>query len=131
MRCTTGRPSLRGRAPGSPSRSTSRSSTTDGDCTRPWATAPHSKRSPTTELRRPPQRDQPEDLSKILDTAQGGLDRGDVRVQGAGAVGRVEGAQQVGEVGGRLAEGAGQAPAAGGQGVGDGPVDVAGGPAGG
>src|SRR3954452_13449223 len=69
MRCTTGRPSLRGRAPGSPSRSTSRSSTTDGDCTRPWATAPHSKRSPTTELRRPPQRDQPEDLSKILDTA--------------------------------------------------------------
>src|SRR3954451_8715785 len=73
MRCTTGRPSLRGRAPGSPSRSTSRSSTTAGACTRPWATAPHSKRSPTTELRRPPQRDQPEDLSKILDTAQEGL----------------------------------------------------------
>src|SRR3954469_13427018 len=70
MRCTTGRPSLRGRAPGSPSRSTSRSSTPAGACTRPWATAPHSKRSPTTELRRPPQRDQPEDLSKILDTAQ-------------------------------------------------------------
>src|SRR3954452_15171025 len=69
MRCTTGRPSLRGRAPGSPSRSTSRSSTTDGACTRPWATAPHTTRSPTTELRRPPQRDQPEDLSKILDTA--------------------------------------------------------------
>src|SRR3954454_17755759 len=70
MRCTTGRPSLRGRAPGSPSRSTSRSSTTDGACTRPWATAPHTTRSPTTELRQPPQRDQPEDLSKILDTAQ-------------------------------------------------------------
>jgi hypothetical protein len=31
---------------------------------------PRSKRSPTTELRRPPQRNQPEDLSTILDTAQ-------------------------------------------------------------
>src|SRR3954471_13020537 len=69
MRCTTGRPSLRGRAPGSPSRSTSKCSTTAGACTRPWATAPHTTRSPTTELRQPPQRDQPEDLSKILDTA--------------------------------------------------------------
>src|SRR3954447_1378334 len=63
--------------------------------------------------------------------ALGGLDRGDVRIQGAGAVGRIDRAQQVGEVGGRLDEGARQLPAAGGQGVGDGPVDVAGGPAGG
>src|SRR3954471_8808841 len=49
---------------------TSRSSTTADDCTRPSATERRSKHSPTTELWRPPQRDQPEDLSKILDTAQ-------------------------------------------------------------
>jgi hypothetical protein len=56
----------------SPSPNTSRSSTTAGGCTRPSATEPRSKRSPTTEPRRP-QRDRPEDLSKILDTAQSGV----------------------------------------------------------
>src|SRR3954447_10402001 len=51
---------------------TSRSSTTADDCTRPSATEPRSKHSPTTEPRQPPQRDQPEDLSKTLDTAYPG-----------------------------------------------------------
>src|SRR3954470_19006793 len=70
MRCTTGRHSPPGREHASLSPNTSRSSTTADDCTRPSATERRSKHSPTTELWRPPQRDQPEDLSKILDTAQ-------------------------------------------------------------
>src|SRR3954470_13825044 len=73
MRCTTGRHSPPGREHASLSPNTSRSSTTADDCTRPSATERRSKHSPTTELWRPPQRDQPEDLSKILDTAQAGL----------------------------------------------------------
>src|SRR3954453_21144530 len=59
MRCTTGSPSQPGPGRVSLSPNTSRSSTTGGDCTRPWATAPRSKRSPTTAPRRPPRRDQP------------------------------------------------------------------------
>src|SRR3954453_23036543 len=66
-----------------------------------------------------------------LGGALGGLDRGDVCIQGAGAVLGVDGAQQGGQVDDGLADLAGEAPAAGGQGVGDGSVDVAGGPAGG
>src|SRR3954462_12722280 len=65
----TGRHSPPGRGRASLSPNTSRSSTTADDCTRPSATERRSKHSPTTELWRPPQRDQPEDLSKILDTA--------------------------------------------------------------
>jgi putative transposase len=52
------------------SRNTSRSSTTASACIPRSATALPSKRSPTTAPPRPPRRDQPEDLSTILDTAQ-------------------------------------------------------------
>src|SRR3954452_24145837 len=66
----TGRHSPPGRGHASLSPNTSRSSTTADDCTRPSATERRSKHSPTTVLWRPPQRDQPEALSEILDTAQ-------------------------------------------------------------
>jgi hypothetical protein len=51
--------------------------TGEAGCTPPSATAPRSKHSPTTELRRPPQRDQPEDLSTILDTTHARVHRGE------------------------------------------------------
>jgi hypothetical protein len=54
----------------SPSPSTSRSSTTANRCTPPSATAPRSRHSPTASKQQPPPDQQPDELSKILDTAQ-------------------------------------------------------------
>ncbi len=68
-RRTTGRPSPPESEHGSPSPSTSRSSTTADGCTPPSATAPRSRRSPTTSKQQPPRDQQPEELSKTLDTA--------------------------------------------------------------
>src|SRR3954447_1395166 len=66
MRCTTGRPSPPGCGRALPSPSTSRCSITAGGCIPPSATGRRSKRSPTTEPRRPPQRDQPRTCPRSL-----------------------------------------------------------------
>src|ERR671933_759112 len=71
MRCITGAPGPPKPEHAWPSPSTSRCSTTESGCTPPSATAPRSKPSPTTPPEWQPLHDQsPEDLSKILDTAQ-------------------------------------------------------------
>src|SRR3954452_23104106 len=66
MSCTTGRPSPPGCGRALPSPSTSRCSITAGGCIPPSATGRRSKRSPTTEPRRPPQRDQPRTCPRSL-----------------------------------------------------------------
>ena len=55
--------------PGTPSPSTSRSSTTAEDCTTATATAPRSTQSSNIVKQRPLPDQQPEELSKIVDTA--------------------------------------------------------------
>jgi len=79
-RCTTGSHLPPEPARGSPSRSTSRCSTTvAGLHSTLGYRAPRSKRSPITRLRHPPRPDRtPDDLFKVLDTAQATVGR-DVR----------------------------------------------------
>jgi transposase InsO family protein len=69
-RCTTGSPSPTGPAPGSPSPTTSRCSTTGGGCTQPSATARPMRHSHNSTPQQPLHDQLPEKLSKIVDTAQ-------------------------------------------------------------
>jgi transposase InsO family protein len=64
-----------GPAPGSPSPSTSRCSTTGPGCTPRSDTGPRTKPLPTIRPQQPLHDQQPEGLSKILDTAQSRLVR--------------------------------------------------------